>query len=74
MGQLAEEKALDYFSSHNCCQAVLRTVLEEKGLMFDEAVFVGSGFIFIVFHYLVIEMINNLKFLKILSSFLLFNN
>ncbi len=44
MGQLAEEKALEYFNSHNCCQAVLRTVLEEKGLMFDEAVFIGSGF------------------------------
>lgn len=41
---MAEKKALDYFSSHNCCQAVLRTVLEEKELMFDEAVFIGSGF------------------------------
>lgn len=40
MDQLAEKKALEYFNSHNCCQAVLRTVLEEKGLMFDEAVFV----------------------------------
>jgi C_GCAxxG_C_C family probable redox protein len=44
LGQLAEEKALEYFNSHNCCQAVLRTVLEEKGLMFNEAVYVGSGF------------------------------
>lgn len=44
MGQLAEKKALEYFNSHNCCQAVLRAVLEEKGLMFDEAVFVCSGF------------------------------
>ncbi|NHJ31492.1 MAG: C_GCAxxG_C_C family protein [Asgard group archaeon] len=44
LAQLAETKALDYFNTHNCCQAVLRTVLEEKGLMFGEAVFIGSGF------------------------------
>ena len=44
MVQLAETKALNYFNTHNCCQAVLRTVLEEKGLMFDEAIFIGSGF------------------------------
>jgi C_GCAxxG_C_C family probable redox protein len=44
LAQLAETKALDYFNTHNCCQAVLRTVLEEKKLMFDDAVFIGSGF------------------------------
>ncbi len=44
MTQIAETKALDYFNTHNCCQSVLRSVLEEKGLMFDEAIFIGSGF------------------------------
>ena len=44
MAQLAETKVIDYFNTHNCCQSVLRTILEEKGLMFDEAVSVCSGF------------------------------
>ncbi|MHA1960264.1 MAG: C-GCAxxG-C-C family protein [Candidatus Thorarchaeota archaeon] len=33
-----------FLSGYNCSQAVLRTVLEERGLMFDEAPLVALGF------------------------------
>jgi C_GCAxxG_C_C family probable redox protein len=40
-----EEKALEYFKgSYNCAQAVLRTVLEEKGIFFKEAPAVANAF------------------------------
>ena len=39
-----DQKALDYFDNYNCCQSVLRTILEEKGLMFDEAISIATAF------------------------------
>jgi C_GCAxxG_C_C family probable redox protein len=39
------EKAKEYFSTgYNCAQAVLRTVLEEKGLYFEQVPIVAAGF------------------------------
>ncbi len=40
-----EKKALKYFKGdYNCSQSVLRTVLEEKGVFFDQALFVTAAF------------------------------
>ncbi len=40
-----EEKALKYFKGdYNCSQAVLRTILEEKGAYFDQAPFVTASY------------------------------
>ncbi|MGC9779150.1 MAG: C_GCAxxG_C_C family protein [Candidatus Heimdallarchaeota archaeon] len=40
-----EKIAKDYFATgYNCAQAVLRTVLEHKGLYFNEAPMVAAGF------------------------------
>jgi C_GCAxxG_C_C family probable redox protein len=33
-----------FLNGYNCSQAVLRTVVEERGLMFDQAPLVASGF------------------------------
>ncbi|NHK32650.1 MAG: C_GCAxxG_C_C family protein [Asgard group archaeon] len=39
------EKAKEYFASgYNCAQAVLRSVLEEKNLFFDQVPIVAAGF------------------------------
>ncbi|NHJ47027.1 MAG: C_GCAxxG_C_C family protein [Asgard group archaeon] len=40
-----EDKALDYFKgNYNCAQSVFRTVLEEKGLFFDQAPSIANAF------------------------------
>lgn len=40
-----ERKALEYFTGdYNCSQSVLRTILEEKGVYFDQAPFVAASF------------------------------
>jgi C_GCAxxG_C_C family probable redox protein len=40
-----ENKALEYFrGNYNCAQSVLRTVLEEKGLFFDQAPSIANAF------------------------------
>ena len=44
MKDIIERKALHYFEDLNCCQSVLSTVLEEKGLMFSDAIYIGTGF------------------------------
>ena len=45
MVELYEKKVLDYFSGDfNCAQSVLRTILEEKNVYFDEATYVASAF------------------------------
>jgi C_GCAxxG_C_C family probable redox protein len=44
MTESAIKRSLEYFGSeYNCAQAVLTSILEEKGLMFDEAVHVAAG-------------------------------
>ncbi|HUU76763.1 MAG TPA: C-GCAxxG-C-C family protein [candidate division Zixibacteria bacterium] len=40
-----EKRALEYFNGdYNCTQAVLRTVLEEKGFFFEEAPAIAAAF------------------------------
>jgi C_GCAxxG_C_C family probable redox protein len=40
-----EDKALEFFKgNYNCAQAVLRTVLEEKGIFFDQAPSIANAF------------------------------
>lgn len=40
-----EKKVLEYFNGdYNCAQAVLRTVLEEKGFFFEEALAIAAAF------------------------------
>ncbi|NHJ46579.1 MAG: C_GCAxxG_C_C family protein [Asgard group archaeon] len=42
---MMSDKAKDFFSTgYNCAQAVLRAVLEEKKLYFDQAPIVSAGF------------------------------
>lgn len=41
----AERNAREYLTSgYNCAQSVLKAVLEEKGMFFDEAMSLSSGF------------------------------
>ena len=41
----AVDRARSYFGkNHNCTQSVFRSVLEEKDLLFDEAVLLAAGF------------------------------
>jgi len=41
----AERNAREYLASgYNCAQSVLKAVLEEKGMFFDEAMSLSSGF------------------------------
>ncbi|MGY5853766.1 MAG: C-GCAxxG-C-C family protein [Candidatus Thorarchaeota archaeon] len=45
MSKKASSAAKKYFESdYNCAQAVLRSVLEHEGLMFDEATLLTAGF------------------------------
>ena len=45
MADNALDKAREYFvGNNNCTQAVLRTILEEKGLYFNQALIVAAGF------------------------------
>ena len=45
MADNALDKAREYFvGNYNCTQAVLRTILEEKGLYFNQALIVAAGF------------------------------
>ncbi|MGY5875590.1 MAG: C-GCAxxG-C-C family protein [Candidatus Thorarchaeota archaeon] len=45
MSEKASSIAKKYFESeYNCAQAVLRAVLEQEGLMFDEATLLTAGF------------------------------
>ncbi len=44
MTRSAIDTSLEYFGSgYNCAQSVLKSVLEDKGLMFDEAIHVAAG-------------------------------
>ena len=44
MAKMVVESALAYFDSeYNCAQSVLKAILEEKGLYFDEATQLASG-------------------------------
>jgi C_GCAxxG_C_C family probable redox protein len=45
MNNQLQKKALGYFSSEfNCSQSVLRTILEEKEMYFDQATAIAAGF------------------------------
>lgn len=45
MSNTVAETAKEYFmKEYNCAQSVLRAILENEGLMFDEATFLAAGF------------------------------
>lgn len=45
MTKTAMDAAISYFDSeYNCVQSVLRSVLEHKGLYFDQATYLAAGF------------------------------